>query len=197
MKVPRLAVTDKHYKADGPCKKGHPPFRYKSTRTCIYCDWVKVHKWRDSNPGHTTARNKAYYRNNLDSEIARRNKRAKDFPEERLALNRNRRARLRAAPGRHTRHDVLELFNKQKGRCVGLRCRKLLKQGYHVDHIIPLSRGGSNWPSNLQLLCASCNDSKGVMTMEEWSGQKELLDNVRKACFKLSYYKPLGHRRRK
>ena len=32
----------------------------------------------------------------------------------------------------------------------------------HIDHIIPRSRGGQNDPSNLRLLCYSCNSSKGA-----------------------------------
>ncbi len=32
--------------------------------------------------------------------------------------------------------------------------------GLHVDHIIPVSKGGKSIPSNLQVLCSKCNGSK-------------------------------------
>lgn len=32
----------------------------------------------------------------------------------------------------------------------------------HIDHVIPLARGGSNWPSNLRPACQRCNCSKGA-----------------------------------
>lgn len=34
-----------------------------------------------------------------------------------------------------------------------------------VDHIVPLSAGGTNDPSNLQILCIRCNSTKGKKPM--------------------------------
>lgn len=33
--------------------------------------------------------------------------------------------------------------------------------GLHVDHIVPVARGGKTVPSNLQVLCSRCNGAKG------------------------------------
>lgn len=42
---------------------------------------------------------------------------------------------------------------------------------FDYDHIYPVSRGGTNDPSNLTLACASCNRSKGAKTLREWIGR--------------------------
>lgn len=44
---------------------------------------------------------------------------------------------------------------------------------YHIDHIIPSSRGGTADVSNLALACAPCNISKRDRTPEEWGGKKD------------------------
>lgn len=98
-------------------------------------------------------------------------------PERKAAAGRSRRARKRNAEGRHVVADVIAIFEKQRGLCAYCG-EKLLRSGprkYHVDHIVPLALGGSNWPSNLQCLCKTCNLSKGAKDPIEWANQKGML----------------------
>jgi len=51
------------------------------------------------------------------------------------------------------RHEV---WRRDQGRCV--KCGS--QQNLEYDHIIPVSKGGSNTARNIQLLCEGCNRKK-------------------------------------
>lgn len=67
---------------------------------------------------------------------------------------------------RFTDAEKKALYTQQKGICNGCR-RKLDIRDFQVDHKRSLARGGSDRFSNLQLLCANCNTTKGEGTMAE------------------------------
>jgi len=48
----------------------------------------------------------------------------------------------------------------------------------NIDHKTPLSRGGTDESSNLQLLCRACNLSKNNQTMEEFKWRIYCEENV-------------------
>lgn len=77
--------------------------------------------------------------------------------------------RRRSAHGSFTAEDIKLQFKVQKGRCWW--CSKKIKGIYHVDHVIPLSRGGTNDPSNLVISCPKCNLSKNNKLPHEWNGR--------------------------
>ena len=59
------------------------------------------------------------------------------------------------------------LYGEQEGVCVGCETHFPFRV-MDADHILPRSKGGTDHPDNLQLLCSGCNRSKGGKTMAEW-----------------------------
>jgi 5-methylcytosine-specific restriction endonuclease McrA len=83
-----------------------------------------------------------------------------------------RRARKYLAQGSHSIQQWMarvEFF--------GWRCRYcgliLNKQTLTTDHVIPLSRGGAEWSSNLVPACKHCNYQKNTKTLHEFAAYKE------------------------
>jgi 5-methylcytosine-specific restriction endonuclease McrA len=91
-------------------------------------------------------------------------------PEQAVVDFHRRRARLAGASGSHTAADTRTQYGRQKGRCYWCG-EKVTWRAKHVDHVTPLSRGGSNGPENLVIACAHCNTSKGAKLPEEWAGR--------------------------
>lgn len=76
------------------------------------------------------------------------------------------RARKHSAPGKFTKQDIQNIYQKQEGLCYW--CKKDLNNIYHIDHYIPLSRGGSNFPDNIVLACPHCNIARNNKLPEEF-----------------------------
>jgi len=138
-------------------------------------------EYRKLNPEWDAERHKRYHRENRikrsiaasqrykerREEILKKNAEwRKQNPEKAASIWRNRRAREANAEGFHTAEDVLSILKDQDMSCAGCGCD--ISKEYHVDHIMPISKGGSNWPDNLQCLCAPCNLTKHAKLPEQW-----------------------------
>jgi 5-methylcytosine-specific restriction endonuclease McrA len=81
-----------------------------------------------------------------------------------------RRALKKQSSGQYTADEAKAILVAQKHKCVycGADLRKVKK---HLDHILPLSRGGLNDKTNIQWLCAPCNLQKRDKDPIEWANE--------------------------
>lgn len=176
-----LAAGEAFYFTGKPCVRGHTDRRHAKDGRCVVCrlenNKVLPQKWHKKNRDkHRASCKKRYEENkeeyaravkeyrNRDREKFRASKRdyyARNAERLRAWFNSRHTRIRRAGKGSYTAKDVADIRNTQKGRCVYCRCL-LANSGEHIDHIVAVSRGGTNDKSNIQLLCPSCNMSKGA-----------------------------------
>ncbi len=89
------------------------------------------------------------------------------------AYSHNRRARKLASSGKLSPGLSLKLYELQKGMCPC--CGKPLGDDFHIDHIVPLSKGGANEDWNIQLLRSSCNLRKNAKDPIEYMQENGFL----------------------
>lgn len=118
----------------------------------------RMKEWKLNNKQRHCELNKLSRERHLEKTRERSRIYQKNNPHTMKVSSHNRRAREKSALGRFTKKDVEFLLEKQKRKCANCFCR--LSKMYHLDHVIPLKLNGTNFRSNLQLLCPPCNQTK-------------------------------------
>ena len=134
--------------------------RNRERRRQVFAEWAERNKERLADERRQkyyadpeAAREKAAQWRAAHPEAARRYRR--ENAEKIKADWHKRRALQVASGGSHTAAQIRELLGKQRGCCAV--CRVDIRKRRHVDHIVPLSKGGSNDITNIQLTCRACN----------------------------------------
>ena len=115
---------------------------------------ARVLAWQKANPALVNKKNAAW---------------ASSHPEAKSVQKAKRRAFMKAAEGSHTRDEVIAILQFQNYVCNNPYCLADLRIAKkQLDHIVALSKGGSNYASNLQWLCERCNTSKCDTPWDLW-----------------------------
>lgn len=167
------------YFTGNPCKHGHIAERLVSSRGCVECARIKdvesrprrmeyFKDYHKRNPDKTKAAQDKWRAANVEKRRASDKERRQnpEHKKRRAAHQRARSQRQRAAGCELRAVDIDSMLDRQRWKCA--TCEKKLSD-YHVDHIVPIARGGTGEPGNLQILCPTCNMKKGAKDPIEWA----------------------------
>ena len=106
----------------------------------------------EANKEKLAAQHKAYYEANKEK-VAARLKAYREANKEKIA-QRDAQRRFRKT------YIINHLLVAQRGKCAS--CYAKVIEKHHLDHIVPLAKGGTHDRSNFQLLCPTCNFKKSA-----------------------------------
>jgi 5-methylcytosine-specific restriction endonuclease McrA len=131
-------------------------------------------RYREANPEKQREYDRQRYSANPKRERERARQYQRQHPEVKRRSEQHRRARKRNALGSYTSQDLDKQLLEQRSLCFW--CSEPLESGWQVDHVIPISRNGSNWPENIVCACPSCNLRKqDKIPFIEWNPRAALI----------------------
>lgn len=110
-------------------------------------------------------KNSEYHQQNKEKMLAANKQWRMDNKDKVRAIKVNRDRRL--ATGKLSTNIVSKLMKLQRGCCAC--CGASLADGYHLDHIMPIAKGGQNSDDNVQLLTPTCNLKKKDLDPIAWA----------------------------
>jgi 5-methylcytosine-specific restriction endonuclease McrA len=144
-----------------PCCKCRVQEKLPRGRYCRDC----FNRWRRENRVHLRSQNiaakKKWIQDNHEQHLARRRAYNKIHQLRNPLVWQLANLKRRAA-GKLTQQDLIQLLTDAKFRCQ--KCKT--EADLEFDHIKPVSKGGLTESSNMQVLCFSCDRSKGTMEVD-------------------------------
>ena len=124
-------------------------------------------RWAAYNEEKVAASRLAYYERNRAELIARSKNWAESNPDKVKSAKANNRRKRRAArhasPGSFTAEEFRALCEQYGNRCLACGDTEAVLE---ADHVVPLTRGGTDDIGNIQSLCGSCNRKKFVSIVD-------------------------------
>jgi hypothetical protein len=156
-------------------KRRNARSRYKGIRdfVCAHCAGAFQSGRSDALYCSGWCRKRAYYAVNRERLIADSIRWAVAHPEKMQARRRARRALKRGNPGSVgvELRDWRRLVRRHRGCCAYCGDQP---ETIHMDHVIPLARGGRHAIGNVLPACPTCNHSKSATLLVEWRHQRKL-----------------------
>lgn len=161
-----LMIGLTHYFTGKACEFGHYLPRFTTTGRCVLCTKHQLKEWRNNNREQFRETARSDYWRNHSARLESARRWAKQNPLKRKLTESRRRLRKIGNGGYHTIDDIVMILDEQGWKCV---CGEPLDlTNSTVDHVVPVSKGGSNDPDNIQMLCGPCNSQKNHFDLELW-----------------------------
>lgn len=127
--------------------------------------------WREANPEAYKKGRQASWQRHKEKRAQAKKEWVRENPELRRAIANAYTKRRREAEGAYTPEEFGKVMDEQKGLC--FYCSQPMTPPV-TDHVTPLSRGGTNWITNIVAACRLCNAFKATQTLEEF--RPDLID---------------------
>ena len=178
-----LPATDEYFYRDSRVKSGLCA-KCKACQTAANILYQRQHpegsklrtqRYRAKYPEKNRDRQRAYRRDHVEQCREYNRGYRRRHPDRDLASVHKRRGFKRGNGGTYTPDDIraqvlMQTNSRGELHCWWCDC-VIMNDVYHIDHRIPLSRGGANSPENLCIACPTCNLRKQDKLPQEWIGR--------------------------
>jgi 5-methylcytosine-specific restriction endonuclease McrA len=148
---------------------------YRKIHRDKICEWLRKHRLLNIEKYRERARD-YYYRTRSErreNENARKQEYKRLHPEVRRNDQRRRRA-LKFNAVTDSSKIISSHICNAPNKCYWCG-KRLYGNNWHMDHVIPLSKGGSHTSANIVKSCVKCNTSKGNKLPHEWTKVNQLV----------------------
>lgn len=174
----KKAIENKHvtYFGGKDCKHCGGGERYTSSGNCVPCEKLKVKSKVDNgyysrhyeqNKVVILEKQKAYYKDNAEIRKETTKKWQSNNKEKVSFYKMSNKAMRRAKTSSGISGADLALWAMSQDK-VCAYCYCDCENDYHIDHVIPLSKGGEHQAENLAIACPTCNLRKSSKDADDF-----------------------------
>jgi len=149
-------------------------------KDCKTCNNIKRALYYKENKKEHSDKGKRYYQKNKEKI---KQKSREYYHANSKEINRSRRFRIIERRVKRNQNGVYKVLKKEIDRMYNQPCSFCgSSDNIHIDHVVPISRGGRHSVGNIQPLCSACNLQKHNKYMIEWIAYRKKYCNETEAA---------------